>query len=96
MGPKLELSKLRPERTSVGQPVNPQPGGESALVVECENAIPGTIIRFDGELLQTSYGNGGVLSAILPVDFNRSARGVPVVLVNDLGESNTLVFRVDQ
>jgi hypothetical protein len=87
--------RLLPDRTTVGSPINPQPSGDSALVVECDNPTPDTIIRFGGELLQTSYGRAGVLSAILPGDFNRSARGIPVCLVNNLGESDSLVFRVD-
>ncbi len=93
--PKLALLRLHPARTAVGQPVNPQPGGGSALVVECENATPGTMIRWGEEFLQTSYGHVGLLSGILPENFNRVAQGVPVSLINNLGESESLIFRVD-
>ena len=95
VGPKLVLSRLIPMRIGVGQPVNPQPSGGSALVVECDNATPGTVINFDGELLQTTYANSHSLSAVLPRDFNREARGIPVYLTSSTGESNTLIFRVD-
>lgn len=93
--PRLVLSRLLPPVTAIGQPINPQPSGDSALVVECENATPGTVVRFNGELLQTSYGHAGLLSAVLPDGFNRIPGVVPVSLINDLGESDILVFRVE-
>ena len=95
-GSAPELLRLLPQRTRVGQSINPQPNGPSAIVVECESAPPGTVVRFDGELLQTAYGHSGLLSAIVPEGFNRAARGIPVSLVSDLGESNVLVFLVDE
>ena len=88
------LRKLHPDRTAPGEPVNLQPSGDSALVVECEHASPGTVIRFGRELLQTSYGHEHLLSAILPPDFNRVERAIPVSIVNELGESEPLLFRV--
>ncbi len=93
--PRLILKHLFPSRTSIGQPINLQPNGCSALVAECENASPGTVIRFDGQLLQTACGNSFLLSAELPDHFNRIPRRIPVSLVNDQGESDTLLFQVE-
>jgi hypothetical protein len=92
----LTLHRLFPERTPIGSPVNAQPDGSSALVVACENATPGTMIRFAGILLQTSYGSGALLSATLPPDFNVHPGSMHVALENDLGQSNTLFFTVEK
>lgn len=91
----LVLNGLVPERTTLGQAVNRQPDGSSALVAKCDNATPGTVIRFGSALLHTAYGSAGLLSGILPTDFNAQLGKTAVTLVNDLGESNTLTFTVE-
>jgi GT2 family glycosyltransferase/glycosyltransferase involved in cell wall biosynthesis/SAM-dependent methyltransferase len=92
----LTLRGLFPERIAVGQLVNTQPDGSSALVVACENATPGTMIRFGGVLLQTAYGSDTLLSATLPADFNALPGNMHVTLENDLAQSNTLFFTVEK
>ena len=91
------LLRLIPDSTMVGQAINPQAGGRSAIVVECGSAAPGTTIRFGDAMLDTSWSaESNLLSAILPARFNERACAVPVALVNGFGESNLLLFRVTQ
>ena len=91
----LQLVRLLPESAAVGGTANPQPDGSSALVVDCEGAIPGTVIKFGENLLYTSYGSPTMLSALLPAGFSRDPAEIPVTLVNDFGPSNTIPFRVE-
>jgi len=49
-----------------GQAFNRQADGSAAIVVECANATPGTLIVMGSTLLATSYGNPNLLSAIVP------------------------------
>ena len=90
----LVLRKLLPAEVHAGEAANKQPDGGSAIVVECENAVPGTVVRYGELLLHTSYGHQGMLSALLPSDFNATPGRVPVSLVDDIGCSNTLDFTV--
>ena len=94
-GLELHLIRLHPESVLVGQPVNRQPKGSSAIVAECAGATPGTVIKFGGELLHTAYGSASLLSAELPPDFNQQPSAIPVTLVNDFGESNPLIFKIE-
>ncbi len=89
-----KLLRLHPEYVEIGGSVNEQPDGSSALVVECEEATPGTSIKFGQQILQTTYGNATLLSAILPPDFSTSAGSMSVSLLNDFGESNALAFTI--
>ena len=91
------LLRLIPDSTAVGQAINPQAGGRSALVVECGYGAPGTTIRFGDALLDTSWSaESNLLSAVLPTGFNDAPCVVRVALVNGFGESNQLLFRVIQ
>jgi GT2 family glycosyltransferase/glycosyltransferase involved in cell wall biosynthesis/SAM-dependent methyltransferase/uncharacterized coiled-coil DUF342 family protein len=89
-----ELLELHPAAVVVGQAANGQPDGRSALVVSCTSATPQTVIEFDGEILNTSFGSAALLSAILPEGFNRSPAKFRVRLISGLGESDSLEFSV--
>ena len=91
----VALVRLHPESATVGSPVNLQPDGSSAIVVACQGAIPGTVIKFGENMLQTSYGSATLLSGELPAGFNRHPATIPVTLINDFGPSNTVTFRVE-
>jgi len=89
------LRRLHPATAQAGNPFNVQPGGEAAIVVECANATPGTIIRMGSSLLASSFGNENLLRGIVPAEVYARRGLVPVTLINDFGESNALEFRVD-
>lgn len=88
------LRKLYPECTAAGRPMNPQPGGFGALAVDCENAVPGTIVRFGNAPLQTSYGDARQLTALVPPNLFKRPGQIEVTLLNHFGESNAVQFLV--
>jgi hypothetical protein len=92
---KLKLQKLHPGFCTTRQGFNIQSDGQSALVVECEHATPGTVIVWGGTMLTTSYGNPALLSALVPADLYAAAGSVEVHLLNDFGQSNRLEFVVE-
>ncbi len=89
------LKRLYPDRTRAGCPTNPQPGGFGALAVDCENAVPGTIVRFGSTPLQTSYGSPRRLTALAPPGLFAKPGVIAVSLVNHFGESNSLRFLIE-
>jgi polysaccharide pyruvyl transferase CsaB len=91
----LELTRLHPARTEVQRAFNIQSDGQSALVVECANATPGTVIVMGLTMLQTSYGNPTMLSALVPPELYAIAGSHPVYLLNDFGESNRMEFKIE-
>ncbi len=92
--PPMLLRCLQPEGTEVGQAFNIQPSGDAAIVAECDNATPGTVIVMDSMILATSYGNPRILSAIVPAAAYTHRGKLPVYLANDLGRSNTVEFEI--
>ena len=94
-GKSLELHRLHPSRTMVQRGFNIQSDGQSALVVDCSNATPGTVIVMGSTMLPTSYGNQTMLSAFVPPELFVAAGSHPVYLLNDFGESNRVDFRVE-
>jgi hypothetical protein len=91
----LTIKRLHPSGTTAQQAFNPQPDVGSALVVECENATPGTVIMMGATMLTTSYGNQKMLSAIVPAALYDKAGTHPVYLLNDFGESERVEFVVE-
>jgi GT2 family glycosyltransferase len=91
----LTIKRLHPSGTTAQQAFNPQPDIGSALVVECENATPGTVIMMGATMLTTSYGNQKMLSALVPPALYEKAGTHPVYLLNDFGESDRVEFVVE-
>jgi polysaccharide pyruvyl transferase CsaB len=91
----LTIKKLHPAGTTAQQAFNLQPGIGSALVVECENATPGTVIMMGTTMLTTSYGSQIMLSGLVPAGLYASAGVQPVYLLNDFGESARVDFVVE-
>ena len=91
---QLVLRKLHPSICIAGQGFNVQPDGGSALVVDCENATPGTAIVWDGNMLTTTYGSRVLLTAIVPPELYALPANVQIHLVNDFGQSNALEFTI--
>ena len=94
-GGSLELSQLHPARTQAQRGFNVQSDGQSALVVECANATPGTVIVMGSTMLPTSYGSQTMLSALVPPALYATAGSRTVYLLNDFGESNRMEFQVE-
>ncbi len=61
-----KIKRLHPSGTTARQSFNNQPGIGSALVVDCENATPGTVIMMGATMLTTSYGSQTMLSGLVP------------------------------
>jgi len=89
------IRRLHPPRATAGVLFNLQPGGLAALAVDCERATPGTTVRWGATLLPTSYGSSAFVSATLTPDLLARPGQVEVRLINDLGESDPVVFPID-
>lgn len=90
----LRLVDLHPSEVEAGVGFNVQPSGDSAIGVGCENALPGTVIVFDGSPLPTSYGNDGMLTALIKGELLARPRTVEVWLRYGQSESNRLTFTI--
>lgn len=88
------LVRLHPSKITAGRGFNVQPGGQSALVAECEHATPNSTIVFGGQPLPTSFGGPTLLSALVPAALYAHAGRVPVQVVSDFGESAPAVLEV--
>lgn len=91
----LVLRRLHPSGTVLGQPFNLQPSGLSALVVDCANATPTTVIVMDSTILTTAYGSGNLLSAMVLAHLLAESGRHAVHLSNDFGDSNRIDFEVE-
>ena len=92
----LKIKRLHPSGTGARQSFNDQPGIGSALVVDCENATPGTVIMMGDTMLTTSYGSQTMLSGLVPSELYAVAATQQVYLLNDFGESNRVDFVVER
>jgi polysaccharide pyruvyl transferase CsaB len=91
---KLSLRKLHPSSCVAQIGFNKQPNGQSALGIECDNAIPGTAIVWGSTILASWYEHPSLLSALVPPELYESPGPVEIYLMNDFGESNRLEFTV--
>lgn len=89
------LRRLHPSATRVSETFNLQADGSSAIVVECVNATPATVVVMGSTTLATSYGNQNMLSAIVPASLYSEPGRIAVSLLNEFGESNRLDFDVE-
>jgi glycosyltransferase involved in cell wall biosynthesis len=96
VGGPIKLNRLDPARTSVGRGFNIQPGGRSALSIQCEGAGFWTTVVFGGTRLQTTYGGPDWLTALVPDELLARPACHCVQLIDErLGESNSIEFAVD-
>ncbi len=91
----LKIKRLHPSGTTARQSFNHQPGIGSALVVDCENATPGTVIMMGATMLTTSYGSQTMLSGVVPAGLYAAVGVQQIYLLNDFGESNRVGFVVE-
>lgn len=90
----LRLIRLHPAQTQAGVGFNVQSDGGSAIGIECENALAGTVIIFDGKPLTTSYGGEAMLSAVIPPSMLTRPGEYRVLLRYGRSESNELNFSI--
>ncbi|OQZ04276.1 MAG: hypothetical protein B6D36_11980 [Planctomycetes bacterium UTPLA1] len=90
----LRLIRLHPAQTQEGVGFNLQSDGGSAIGIECENALAGTVIVFDGKPLATSYGGESMLTAVVPPVMLARSGEYRVLLRYGRSESNELSFSI--
>jgi polysaccharide pyruvyl transferase CsaB len=93
-GRRPSILKLSPDATSAGQPMNRQPDGAAALVVDCVRATPDTVVRWNEVLLRTSFGSPEFLTAVVPPELYSTPGEARVTLLNDFGISDAFLFSV--
>ncbi len=93
-GPPVRALELFPSQTRAGVGFNVQPNGRSAIAVRCENARPGAAIVFGGRRLQTSFGDGSLLTALVPDALIAKPGRLAVQVEDAAGMSNELPFEV--
>jgi glycosyltransferase involved in cell wall biosynthesis len=92
----IVLQRLHPAGTVVRRGFNVQPGGASALSIECQGAGFWTTVVFSGSPLPTTYGGPSWLTALVPDDLLQTPGHLTVRLADErLGESNTVTFAVE-
>jgi asparagine synthase (glutamine-hydrolysing) len=92
----IRLQRLHPSGTVARRGFNVQPGGASALSIECEGAGFWTTVVINGIPLQTTYGGPSWLTALVPEHLLQTPGQLAVRLADErLGESNSLSFAVD-
>lgn len=89
------LREVGPPRAKAGTSFNRQVNGKSAIWVECENAVPGTTVLFDGVPLETQFAGPNFLTAILPSSFYRKPGAYKVRIENQHGRSQDHTFIVE-
>jgi polysaccharide pyruvyl transferase CsaB len=93
-GALVQLHDVQPSTCTAHKGFNVQPNGQSALVVRCDNATPGTVVVMGGTMLTTAYANPRMLTALVPPELLAQVDVLPVYLLNDFGESNRVDFTV--
>ena len=88
------ILKLSPDATAAGQPMNRQPDGAAALVIDCARATPDTVVRWNEVLLRTSFGTPEFLTAVVPPELYAKKGAAQVTLLNDFGTSEAFPFTV--
>lgn len=90
------IRRIVPERTTAGKPFNAQACGRASLIVECEGAAPGTVVLWNDEPLQSTYGTRRLITAIVPVNLYSSPGKALITLAGE-GEavSNAATFVIE-
>jgi glycosyltransferase involved in cell wall biosynthesis len=92
----LRIRAVHPPTVRAGQGFNLQPNGASVFAIECEHAGPWTMVTFDGEPLETTFGNRSLVTALAPPHLV-DRPGIHQVQLSDelLGISNVIEFIVE-
>lgn len=90
----LVLRQIIPSGARAGQSFSVQPNGQSALSAISENAVPDTVVIFDGKPLISAYGGPGLVTAFVPGELTESPGSYEVYLQNGTNKSNPILFEV--
>lgn len=90
----LALRQIIPSGARAGQGFSVQPNGQSALSAISENAVPDTVVIFDGKPLISAYGGPGLVTAFVPGELTESPGSYEVYLQNGTNKSNHILFEV--
>lgn len=90
------LKGVSPASTPSGLSFNVQPDGSSAISIDCERAIPGTEVFFDGMPIPSFLGNDRWMTANVPARFLMQTGAHTIRLRNARGESAPLIFEVTE
>ncbi len=88
------LKSVSPASTPSGVSFNVQPDGSSAISIECERAISGTEVLFDGVSIPAFLGDDRWMSANVPARFLAKVGAHTIRLRNAHGESAPVLFTV--
>jgi hypothetical protein len=88
------IVKLYPQETPPGKPFNKQPNGQSAIAISCERATPKTVVVWDGQPLQTTFGSPEAVTAIVPQAPYAQPGEHHVHLESEAGKSDEVSFFV--
>jgi hypothetical protein len=92
---QVRIDKVYPDSTVAGVKFQIQPNGQSAIAVEGIHFQPGAIVLFNGLDLKTTYGNSGLLSALVPDDIISHVGAIKIRVRNANGDaSNEVDFNV--
>lgn len=92
---RVQIRKIYPESAAAGVKFQIQPNGQSAITVQGGNFQAGAVVTFNGQDLKTTYGNPGVISALVPDEATSRVGIVKVSVRNANGEaSNEVEFNV--
>ncbi|HEX7705169.1 MAG TPA: glycosyltransferase family 4 protein [Thermoanaerobaculia bacterium] len=90
------ITILHPPAARAGEGFNLQPDGMSAIAVQCENAGMFTALRFGDAMLRTTFGDAGLVSALIPPELVSTPGQVGVSLVDAIrGSSDAVAFQVE-
>lgn len=92
--PVAHILKLFPQEIAPGKSFNKQPNGQSAIAISCEHATPKTVVVWDGQPLQTTFGSPEAVTAIVPQAPYAQPGEHHVHLESEAGKSNEVIFMV--
>ena len=76
------ISQLSPNRSPAGVKFNEQPNGQAAIAIMGSNFEPDSIVYFDDQPLDTTFGNSDLLTAIVPNNFIDMPGRINVYVIN--------------
>jgi hypothetical protein len=85
------IDQVSPHQVMAGEPFQAQPGGHSALAIAGTSLRRGARVRLNGQPLETAWGDGTRLSALVPKELTAEPGMYPVTVETPEGQlSNAL------
>lgn len=86
--PAPHLDLVAPNQVMAGEPFQVQPGGNSALAIGGTNLRRGSRVRLNGQGLETAWGDGTKLSALVPKELTAEPGMYPVTVETPDGQAS--------